>query len=116
MRGDTLDVELKFIGTEQLSKEKPFEDSEFLYLTTRTLFGDKLPDIIEELRSWSIDEHQWGDAYFADARVVGDKTYFSLRMNYRSIPALSKEESTQLLYDIIESFTLYLNEIEWLEE
>jgi len=54
MRGDTLDVELKFIGTEQLSKEKPFEDSEFLYLTTRTLFGDKLPDIIEELKSWSI--------------------------------------------------------------
>lgn len=109
------EVELKFIGTEQLSKEKPFEDSEFLYLTTRTLFGDKLPGIIKELGSWSIDEHQWGDAYFADATEVDGKTYFSLRMNYRSIPALSKEESTQLLYDIIESFTLYLNEIEWLE-
>lgn len=110
------EVKLKLIGTEQLSKEKPFEDAEFLYLTTETLFGDKLPHIIEELRAWDIDEHQWGDAYFADAIEVGDKTYISLKMNYRSIPALSKEESTQLLYDIMESFTLYLNEIEWLEE
>lgn len=110
------EVKLKLIGTEQLSKEKPFEDSEFLYLTTKTLFGDKLPYIIEKLRTWSIDEHQMGDAYFAGAIEVKDKTYFSLKMNYRSIPALSREESTQLLYDIIESFTLYLNEIEWLEE
>ncbi|HEY0196343.1 MAG TPA: hypothetical protein VGC02_02100 [Methanobacterium sp.] len=111
-----VEVELKFIGTEQISKQKPFEDSEFLYLTTRTLFGKKLPEIIEELKSWSIDEHEWGDAYFADAREVGDKTYFSLRMTYRSLPPLSKDEGTQLIYDIIESFTVYLNEIEWLEE
>lgn len=109
-------VELRFIGTEQITKQKPFEDSEFLYLTTKTLFGKKLPKIIEELNSWSIDEHQWGDAYFAGAIEAGNKTYFSLKMNYRSIPHLSKEESTQLLYGIIESFTLYLNEIEWLKE
>lgn len=108
-------INLKLIGTEKLSKEKPFEDSEFLYLITETLFGDKLPKLIEELKSWSIDEHQFGEAYFADAREVGDKTYLSLRMNYRSIPSLSKEESTQLLYDIIESFTLFLNEVEWLK-
>lgn len=107
---------MKLIGTEQISKQKPFEDSEFLYLTTKTLFGEKLPDIIEELKSWNIDEHQLGDAYFADAIEVGDKTYFSLRMAYRSLPALSKKKSTQLLYDIIESFTVYLNEIEWLDE
>ncbi|HTX61038.1 MAG TPA: hypothetical protein VMC48_01910, partial [Methanobacterium sp.] len=69
-----------------------------------------------ELANWDIDEHQLGEAYFADAREVGDKTVFSLRMTYRSIPPLSKDESTQLLYDIIESFTVYLNEIEWLEE
>lgn len=110
------EVELKFIGTEQISKQKPFEDSEFLYLTTKTLFEDKLPEIIEELKSWSIDEHEWGDAYFADACVVGDKTYFSLKMNYRSLPTLSKDESTQLIYDIIESFTVFLNEIEWLKD
>ncbi|GEM_PF-1448682 len=117
INGDNMtEVKLKLIGTEQLSKEKPFEDSEFLYLTTKTLFGDKLPYIMGELRAWVIDEHQWGDSYFADAIEVEDKTYFSLKMNYRSIPALSREESTQLLYDIIESFTLYLNEIEWLEE
>lgn len=110
------EVELKFIGTEQITKQKPFEDSEFLYLTTKTLFGKKLPKIIEELESWSIDEHQWGDAYFAGAIEVGEKTYFSLKMNYRSLPSLSKDESTQLIYDIIESFTLYLNEIEWLND
>ncbi len=109
-------VELKFIGTEQITQQKPFEDSEFLYLTTKTFFGKKLPKIIEELNSWSIDEQQWGDAYFAGAIESGNKTYFSLKMNYRSIPPLSKEESTQLLYGIIESFTLYLNEIEWLKE
>lgn len=111
-----VEVELRLIGTEQISKEKPFEDSEFLYLTTKTLFGKKLPKLIEQLKTWSIDEHQMGDAYFADAREVGDKTYFSLRMNYRSLPTLSKGESTQLLNDIIESFTICLNEIEWLHE
>jgi len=111
-----VDIELRFTGTEHISKERPFEDSEFLYLTTETVFQDKLPKIIEELANWGIDEHQLGEAYFADAREVGDKTVFSLRMTYRSIPPLSKDESTQLLYDIIESFTVYLNEIEWLEE
>ncbi len=111
-----VEVELRLIGTEQISKEKPFEDAEFLYLTTTTLFGKKLPKIREELRSWRIDEHQLGEAYFADAIEVEDKTYFSLRMAYRSLPILSKKESTQLLYNIIESFTVYLNEIEWLDE
>lgn len=109
-------IELKLIGTEQLSKQKPFEDSEFLYLTTKNLFGKKLPKIIEELKTWNIDEHSMGDAYFADAIEVGDKTYFSLKMTYRSLPTLSKDESTQFLYDIIESFTVYLNEIEWLKD
>ncbi len=111
-----VEIELKFIGTEQISKQKPFEDSEFLYLTTKTLFGKKLPKIIEELKTWNIDEHQCGDAYFAGAVEVGNKTYFSLRMTYRSMPPLSKDESTQLLYDIIESFSVYLKEIEWLKD
>jgi hypothetical protein len=110
------EIELKFTGTEQISKQKPFEDSEFMYLTTKTMFGEKLHKIIEELKTWNIDEHQLGEAYFADAREVGDKTIFSLRMTYRSMPPLSKDESTQLLYDIIESFTVYLNEIEWMKE
>lgn len=111
-----VEVELKFVGTEKITKQKPFENSEFLYLTTNTLFQDKLPKLVEELKNWSIDEHQWGDAYFADAIETEDKTYFSLKMTYRSLPALSKDESTQLLYDIIESFTIYLNEIEWLKK
>ena len=110
-----VDIELKFVGTEQISKQKPFEDSEFLYLTTKTLFGKKLPEIKEELETWNIDEHQLGDAYFADAIELEDKTIFSLRMTYRSTPPLSKDESTQLLYDIIEGFTVYLNEIDWLK-
>jgi hypothetical protein len=110
------DIELRFTGTENISKEKPFEDSEFLYLTTQIVFGDKLALIVEELANWRIDEHQLGEAYFAGAREVGDKTIFSLRMTYRSLPQLTKDESTQLLYDIIESFTVYLNEIEWLVE
>lgn len=109
------DIELRFTGTEKLSKEKPFEDSEFLYLTTNMVFGEELPKIIDELGNWSIDEHQLGEAYFADAREVDERTIFSLRMTYRSMPPLSKDESTQLLYDIIESFNVYLNEIEWLE-
>jgi len=110
------EIELKFTGTEQISKQKPFEDTEFLYLTTNTVFGEKLPKIIDELKNWNIDEHQLGDAYFADALEMEDKTIFSLRMTYRSMPPLSKNESTQLLYDIIESFTIYLNEIEWMKE
>lgn len=110
-----MEVELKFIGTERISKQKPFENSEFLYLTTNTLFQDTLPKLKEELKTWSIDEHQWGEAYFADAIETENKTYFSLKMTYRSLPSLSKEESTQLLHDIIESFTIYLNEIEWLK-
>ncbi len=109
-------IELKLIGTEQLSKQKPFEDSEFLYLTTKNLFGSKLSKIIEELKTWSIDEHQLGEAYFADAIEVGDKTYFSLKITYRSLPPLSKDESTQFLYDIIKSFNVHLNEFEWLKD
>lgn len=109
-------IELKFTGTEQISKQKPFEDSEFMYLTTKTLFGEKLSKIISELKNWDINENQLGEAYFADAIEMEDKTVFSLRMTYRSMPSLSKDESTQLLYDIIESFTIYLNEIEWMEE
>lgn len=109
------DIELRFTGTEKLSKEKPFEDSEFLYLTANMVFDEKLPKIIDELANWIIDEHRLGEAYFADAREVGERTIFSLRMTYRSMPPLSKDESTQLLYDIIESFTVYLNEIEWLK-
>jgi hypothetical protein len=111
-----VEIELKFTGTEQISKQKPFEDTEFLYLSTNTLFGEKLNQIREELKTWNIDEHQLGDAYFADAIAMEDKTIFSLRMSYRSMPPLSKDESTQLLYDIIESFTVYLNEIEWMKE
>ena len=111
-----VEIELKFTGTEQISKQKPFEDSEFMYLTTKTLFGEKLSKITDELKNWNIDEHQLGEAYFEDAIEMEGKTIFSLRMAYRSLPPLSKDESTQLLYDIIESFTLYLNEIEWMEE
>ena len=110
------EIVLKFTGTERISKKKPFEDSEFLYFTTNTLFGKKLPGIIEELKTWNIDEHQLGDAYFADALEVGNKTYFSLRLTYRSIPTLTKDESKQLIYDIIESFNIFLNEIEWLKD
>jgi hypothetical protein len=110
------EIELKFTGTEQISKQKPFEDSEFMYLTTKTIFGEKLPKIIEELKNWDIDEHQLGEAYFADAIEMEDKTVFSLRMIYRSMPPLSKDESSKLLYDIIESFNVYLNEIEWMKE
>lgn len=109
-----VEIELKFTGTEQISKQKPFEDSEFMYLTTKTLFGEKLPKIVYELKNWSVDEHQCGDAYFADAIELEEKTVFSLKMTYRSMPPLSKDESTKLLYDIIESFNLYLNEIKWL--
>lgn len=109
-------IVIKFTGTERISKKKPFEDSEFLYFTTDTLFGSKLPKIIEELKTWNIDEHQLGDAYFADALEVGDKTHFSLNMTYRSMPPLTKDESTQLLYDIVESFTIFLNEIKWLKD
>ena len=74
-----------------------------------------LPQLIQELKEWKIDEHHLGDAYFADAVQVGNKTHFSLRMNYRTMPPLTKDESKQLIYDIIESFNLFLNEIEWLK-
>jgi hypothetical protein len=109
-------IELKFAGTEQISKQKPFEDSEFLYLTTDTLFGSKLSKIKEELKFWNIDEHQLGDAYFSDAIESGNITIFSLRMSYRSTPLLSREENDHLISDIIESFTVYLNEIKWLKQ
>ncbi|MCE5213733.1 MAG: hypothetical protein LLF83_03310 [Methanobacterium sp.] len=108
-------IELKFAGTEQISKQKPFEDSEFLYLTTDTIFGKKLSKVKEELKFWNIDEHHLGDAYFADAIESGDITIFSLRITYRSTPSLSKEENAQLFSDIIESFNVYLNEIKWLK-
>ncbi len=110
-----VEIKLKFIESQPINKEKPFEDSEFLYFKTKTLFGENLNKLIEELKDWSIDEHQFGDAYFAGALEHDDKTYFSLKMNYRSIPPLTKEESTHFIYDIIESFTLFLNEIKWLK-
>lgn len=109
------DIKLKFTGTEPISKEKPFEASEFLYFTTENVIDKNLPQLIQELKDWNIDEHHLGDAYFVDAIQVGNKTYFSLRMNYRTTPPLTKDESKQLIYDIIESFNLFLNEIEWLK-
>ena len=109
------DIKLKFTGTEPISKDKPFEASEFLYFTTEDIIEKNLPQLIQELKGWNIDEHHLGDAYFVDAVQVGNKIYFSLRMNYRTTPPLTKDESKQLIYDIIESFNLFLNEIEWLK-
>ncbi len=109
------EIKLKFVESQPISKERPFEESEFLYFKTDTLFGEKLNKLLDELEDWSIDENDWGDAYFAGAHELEDSTYFSLRMNYRSMPPLSKDESTQFIYDIIESFTLFFYEIKWLK-
>lgn len=110
------EIKLKFVGSAPISREKPFEDSEFLYFQIKTSFGKKkLKKLSEYLEDWNIEEPGVGDAYFTEARELEAKTYFSLRMNYRSTPPLSKEESTQFLNDIIESFNIFFNEAEWLK-
>lgn len=111
-----VEIELKFVGTTPINKERPFEDSEFLYFQTKTLFGlAKFKKLSEYLEDWIIEEPGVGDAYFTEALELEDKTVFSLRMNYRSTPPLSKDESTQFLNDIIESFTIFFNEAGWLK-